>query len=182
GILADIVKADRRAGDVIQRLRAFLKRGESNRQAHEVNEIVEESLLLMRSDLIARGVTVECTLAPGLPSVRCDRVQIQQVILNLLMNACDAMAGNESCERQAKVSTVSGGGSVRISVRDAGRGLPPDIESLFQPFVTTKGQGLGLGLAISRSIMESHEGKLWAEPQSRGAAFHVDLPVPEGMA
>ncbi len=176
-ILADIVKADRRAGEVIKRLRAFLKRSEANRQAHDVNEIVEETGQLVRSDLIARGVNVECILTPDLPSVRCDRVQLQQVILNLLMNAGDAMTGNEPGARQAQVSTAHSDGRVRISVRDAGCGLPPDIESIFQPFVTTKGQGLGLGLAISRSIVESHGGQLWAEPRDSGATFHVDLPV-----
>ncbi len=178
-ILADIVKADHRAGEVIKRLRAFLQRGEANRQAHDVNEIVTETLPLVRSDLIARGVMVEAALAPGLPSVRCDRVQLQQVLLNLLLNACDAMADHEPGARQAKIDTAQDGARVRLSVRDAGCGLPPDIERLFQPFVTTKGQGLGIGLAISRSIVESHGGRLWAEPLETGAAFHVELPVEE---
>ncbi len=178
-ILADIVKADHRAGEVIKRLRAFLQRGEANRQAHDINEIVEETLQLVRSDLIARGVTVERSLAPGLPPVRCDRVQLQQVILNLLMNACDAMTGGEPHARQVKVDTARDDGGVRVSVRDSGCGLPSDIESIFQPFVTTKAQGLGIGLAISRSIVESHGGRLWAEPRETGAAFHMDLPVGE---
>ncbi len=137
-ILADIVKADRRAGEVIKRLRAFLKRGEANRQAHDINETVEETLQLVRSDLIGRGVTVECSFAPGLPPVRCDRVQLQQVILNLLMNACDAMTGNESYARQIKVDTTRGEGGVRVSVRDSGCGLPPDIEdTLMNPHLLT---------------------------------------------
>ncbi len=178
-ILADIVKADHRAGEVIKRLRAFLKRGELKRQAHDPGEIVKEVLQLVRKDLIERDVTVEQDLALDLPSVRCDRVQLQQVILNLILNACDAMSEKEPTSRRLEISTSRLDRYVRVSVRDTGCGLPADVESIFRPFVTTKKHGLGLGLAISHSIVEAHRGRLSAEPRSKGASFHMELPVEE---
>lgn len=178
-ILADIVTADRRASEVIKRLRAFLKRGEPNRRPQDLNEIVEDAVQLSRSDLSAHAVSLACELTPGLPLVQGDRVQLQQVILNLIMNACDAMTENKSDARQMTINSMMTDHCVRISVRDAGCGLPADVESIFQPLVTTKNKGLGLGLAISRSIAESHGGKLWAEAQSDGALLHLDLPVEE---
>lgn len=177
GILASIVKADHRAGEVIKRLRAFLKRGEPNRQPHAVNDIVEDSVQLARNDLITHGVALECFLVPGLPLVLCDRVQLQQVVLNLIMNASDAMVDKEPDARRITIRSNAAHGRVRISIRDNGCGLPADVESIFQPLVTTKKQGLGLGLAISRSIAESHGGKLWAEAQECGAVFQLEFPM-----
>lgn len=176
-ILADIVKADHRAGEVIKRLRAFLKRGELNRQPQSVNEIVEDVLLLAKGDLVSRNVEVETSLAPDLPPASCDRVQLQQVLLNLIMNACDAMNGNQPGPRMIRISTSHDAGRVSISVRDTGCGLPEDVESIFKPFVTSKQHGLGLGLAISRSIVEAHGGRLWAERLKNGAVFQCELPV-----
>lgn len=178
-ILADIVKADHRAGEVIKRLRAFLRRGELNRQPQSVNELVEDVLLLAKGDLVSRNVEVETSLAPDLPSVSCDRVQLQQVLLNLIMNACDAMNGTMTGPRMIRISTGHDAGRVSISVRDTGCGLPEDVEGIFKPFVTSKQHGLGLGLAISRSIVEAHAGRLWAEGLKNGAIFHCELPVAE---
>jgi PAS domain S-box-containing protein len=177
-ILDDIVTADRRAGEVIERLRALLKRGQVSLQAVQLNQIIEEVLHLIRVDLIRRGVTVFPELAADLPPVEGDRVQLQQVVLNLILNAADAMADNAPDARRLHLQTVVHDGRVRASVRDEGQGLPEDPERLFQPFYTTKDQGLGLGLAICWSIVAAHHGRLWAEPNAgRGAVFQFELPV-----
>lgn len=177
-ILSDIVAADRRAAEIIQRLRALLKRGETSMQPLVLNELLEEVLHLTRSDLIGRGVLVDCDLAPDLPAVTGTRVQIQQVALNLILNAADAMADNAPGTRRLHLTTVRCDDAVRITVRDEGIGLPADKERLFQAFFTTKTNGLGMGLAICRSIIAAHNGRIWAEPHpERGAIFHVELPV-----
>jgi two-component system sensor kinase FixL len=179
-ILADIVTADRRAGEVIGRLRALLKHGQVSLQPLALNRVIEEVLHLARADLIARGVTVNCQLAPDLPSVVGDRVQLQQLVLNLILNAAEAMAANALGARQLYLGTRLHGDRVQASVRDEGGGLPADVERLFLPFYTTKPQGLGMGLAICRSIVAAHDGRLWAEPHpERGAVFHFELPVAE---
>ncbi|MEK7952411.1 PAS domain-containing sensor histidine kinase [Luteolibacter soli] len=177
-ILTDIVDEDRRAGEVIQRLRALLKRGETKMLPVSFNEIATEVLHLTHADLIGRGVTVSRELSPELPLVAGDRVQLQQVLLNLVLNAADAMAGNPVGFRQIQVVTSLEGDVARLSVRDAGCGLPEDVERLFEPFFTTKQHGLGMGLAICRSIVAAHGGRLRAQPHSEcGAVFHLEIPV-----
>jgi PAS domain S-box-containing protein len=177
-ILSDIVAADRRAAEVIQRLRALLKRGEASLQSLSLNDLLEEVLRLVRADLIGRGVIAVCDLASDLPPIIGDRVQLQQLALNLILNAADAMAANAPGRRRLYLTTVRHQHTVRASVRDEGAGLPADVERLFQPFFTTKAQGLGMGLAICRSIIAAHHGRLWAEPHpERGAVFHFELPV-----
>jgi signal transduction histidine kinase len=179
-ILSDIVTADRRAGEVIERLRALLKRGQVSLQPLPLNQVIEEVLHLTRADLIGRGVTVIRELTPDLPAIAGDRVQLQQLVLNLILNAAEAMAANAPGARRLHLQTLLHQGRVRASVRDEGGGLPADAERLFQPFYTTKPQGLGLGLAICRSIVAAHRGRLWAEPHpERGAVFHFELPVAE---
>jgi PAS domain S-box-containing protein len=176
-ILADIVSEDRRAGDVIKRLRALLQRGETHRQPVSVNDCLEEVLRLVRSDLVGRGVTVHCTLAAGLPAVMADHVQVQQVLLNLIVNACDAIEANSPEHRWLSLTTAADAKGVRVAVRDQGCGLPEDVEAMFEPFHSTKPHGLGMGLAICRTILTAHDGKIWAEPNpDRGATFHVSLP------
>lgn len=178
-ILADIVREDRRAGDVIRRLRALLRRGETSPRLLDVNENVHEVLRLMKSDLVGRMVSVDLRLAPAVPQVHMDRVQLQQVLLNLILNACDAMAGNEPKHRVVTIETRAEN-EVCISVRDRGTGLPEDPARLFEPFQTTKEQGLGMGLAICRTLTEAHGGRLWAESNpGGGAVFHVALPLTE---
>ncbi|HMO67008.1 MAG TPA: histidine kinase dimerization/phospho-acceptor domain-containing protein, partial [Verrucomicrobiota bacterium] len=130
-ILADIVSEDRRAGDVIRRLRTLLKRGEPERRPLALSEVIGEALALMRSDLVARGVAVSRDLAEPLPPVSGDRVPLQQVLLNLVTNACDAMAANVPGERRLTVTARRAGPSVRVSVRDEGHGLPPDPARIF---------------------------------------------------
>jgi len=181
-ILADIVAADRRAAEIIQRLRALLKRGEASRHSLPLNDLLDEVLRLVNADLIGRGVTVIRELAPDLPPITGDRVQLQQLALNLILNAADAMAGNAPGTRRLYITTSRHGSTVRTSVRDEGTGLPPDVESLFQPFFTTKSHGLGLGLGICRTIIAAHQGRLWAEPHpERGAFFYFELPVADAQ-
>ena len=179
-ILADIVSEDERAGEVIRRLRALLKLEEIRLMPLAVNPVLEDVLRIMRSDLIGRGVTVHTDLAAKLPHVVGDRVQIQQVLLNLIINAGDAMAANPPADRHLTLTTSHRDGMVRISVSDTGCGLPPDAKRVFEPFYTTKKSGLGLGLPICRSIASSHHGQLWAEKNlsaDHGALFHFELPV-----
>jgi C4-dicarboxylate-specific signal transduction histidine kinase len=177
-ILEDIVSADRRAGEIIWRLRNLLRRGEGALLPVSVNDSLEELLRLTASDLIERGVTVTKAIAGDLPLAMTDRVQLQQVLLNLIVNACDAMAPCSLGDRRLTLTTSVEGSEVRIGVLDCGVGLPDDVEKLFQPFHTTKEGSLGMGLSICRTLVTSHHGRLWAEPRAgRGAAFYVALPV-----
>jgi two-component system, LuxR family, sensor kinase FixL len=178
-ILVDIVKSDHRARAVIQRLRSMLRKEPTQHQRLDLNEVVEESLRLMRSDLLNRDVLVTTDLARALPAVSGDRNQLQQVLLNLIMNGCDAMAG-QTTQRRLRIRTRRGArGQVEFSVADSGPGIAPaDIDRIFEPFVSTKAQGLGLGLAICRSIVEAHGGRLWAGNNAeRGATLHCELPA-----
>ena len=182
-ILDDIVTDDLRAGEVITRLRALLKKGEASFHPLDVNDVATEVLALARSELIERHATVDTRLAPGLPSVRGDRVQLQQVMLNLLLNACEAMSARTPAQRTLTVSTaLDGSGLLLISIADRGSGIPPDAaDRLFEPFFTTKSQGLGLGLSICRSIIDAHGGRLWADNNAdQGATFTFALPVQHG--
>jgi signal transduction histidine kinase len=177
-ILADIVSADKRAGAIIERQRALLRRGEVALQPVSVNESLEELLRLTRSDLMTRGVSVSNLTSGDLPPARTDRVQLQQVLLNLIVNACDAMATNPPDDRTLTLTTSIAQNEMRIGVLDCGVGLPQDVETLFQPFHTTKEHGLGMGLSICRTLVTSHGGRLWAERRAgRGAAFYVALPL-----
>jgi len=177
-ILSDIVDEDRRAGEVIQRLRALLKRGETRMLPVSLNDIATEVLHLTNADLIGRGVTVVRNLANGLPAVSGDRVQLQQVLLNLILNGADAMARKPPRTRDLLVSTSATDGIVRLLVKDTGVGLPSDTEQLFQPFYTTKAHGLGMGLAICRSILTAHGGRLGARPDPDGGAiFELEIPA-----
>ena len=176
-ILEDIVADDRRAGEVIRRMQALLKRGELQLQPLDVNEVVHEVVELLHSELIRREVNIHTALAPALPRVPADRIQIQQVLLNLLFNACDAMADQPREGRSVSVVTSGTLGAVRISVADQGTGIPEgNEERVFEPFFTSKRHGLGLGLAICRTIVAAHGGRLWAVNNAdRGATFHLVL-------
>jgi len=177
-ILADIVRADRRAGEIIWRLRTMLRRGEVALQPVSVSDSLEELLRLTGSDLIARSVSVSNLAVRDLPQAMTDRVQLQQVLLNLIVNACDAMKSNAPEDRKLTLTTFIEENEIRIGVLDCGIGLPDDVETLFQPFHTTKAGGLGMGLSICRTLVTSHGGRLWAERRTeRGAAFYVALPL-----
>jgi C4-dicarboxylate-specific signal transduction histidine kinase len=177
-ILSDIVADDRRAGAVIQRVRALIRKDETEMQAVMPNDLVLDVLEVAHSDLIQRSVTVTTRLSPKVPEVQADRVQLQQVLLNLLLNACDAMATDSRREKRVTIQTAeTTTGGVELSVADRGTGIPPDeMERVFEPFVTSKPHGLGLGLAICRSIVTAHGGRLWAENnEDGGATFNLVL-------
>jgi C4-dicarboxylate-specific signal transduction histidine kinase len=179
-ILSNIVSDDERGGEVIRRLRLLLKRGEVQFQPLRANELVEEVLKLLRSELVDRGVIAHAKLAPRLPVLEADRVQLQQVLINLVTNACDAMADMPPEARALTIRTeLDGNDVVLISVCDAGAGIAEGkLEQVFEPFFTSKANGMGLGLSVSRTIVNAHGGKLWAEHNPvRGAMFHLLLPV-----
>jgi PAS domain S-box-containing protein len=184
-ILVDIVDDDRRAADVIHRLRELFTKGEVQSKSLDLNEVIEDVLKLLHGDLLNQHVVVDRELAETLPAVRGDRVQMQQVIINLIVNACDAMSDTESSKRRLSVRTESrDGDGVRAAVGDQGCGIAPDqLERVFEPFVTTKSKGMGLGLAVCRTIIAAHGGALWAEnnPEA-GACFVITLPTQNGPA
>jgi two-component system, LuxR family, sensor kinase FixL len=161
-------------------VRALLKKTESQPQPLEANEVIQEVLKLMHYDLTARPVRVVTEFTDGLPSIRGDRVQLQQVLINLILNARDAMAqsAENACTLTLRSNWVQGD-VIEISVGDTGTGIKAgDDEKIFQPYHTTKPQGLGLGLSLSRSIVHAHGGRLWGENQAGGGAiFHFTVPV-----
>ena len=180
-ILNEIVSEDKRAGEVIRRLRLLLKKGEVQQHCLDINEVVEDVLKLMRSDLINQKVTVNCELARHLPTVTGDPVQLQQVLLNLVVNACDAMVDCNTPKRRLLIRTGTGNenGAVLVSVTDRGGSIPEEkMEQIFEPFFTTKEKGMGLGLSVCRTIIAAHRGKLWAANNADcGATFHFSLPI-----
>ncbi len=181
-ILDDIVAEDQRAGEIINRLRLLLKKGQPQKHCDDVdlNEVVQDTLKLMRHDLMNRNVTVEIELARNLPPVTGDRIQLQQVLLNLVLNACEAMTDLDSSERRLLVVTkLEDGSAVHVSVIDHGGSIPEEqMERVFEPFFTTKEQGMGLGLSVCRTIINAHLGKIWATNNvGRGATFHFSLAV-----
>jgi PAS domain S-box-containing protein len=177
--LADIVDAAKRAGDVIHGLRAMLKKGDPQFRPIEINMVVAEVLDLAHSDLIAHRVTVVRRFGSSMPLVRGDRIQLQQVLLNFIMNASEAMNTTDPNRRVLTLMTATQDDqSVKISIVDTGKGISPEVQAhLFEAFVTTKDNGLGLGLSICRSIVSAHGGRQWAENRTDGgAAFHISLP------
>ncbi len=178
-ILADIVKSDHRAGAVIQRLRSLLRKEEAQRHPLNLNDVVEESIRLLHSDLLSRQIVVSTELADTLPVVNGDQNQLQQVLLNLVINGCDAVDGRTEDRRLLVRTQVTAQGNLEVSVADRGAGIPAaDLERIFDPFVTTKSNGMGLGLTICRSIVEAHGGRLCATNNADGGAtLHCELPA-----
>jgi len=177
-ILRDVVGDARRAGEVIQRLRSLLRKDDTKFLALHINQVVREMIVLSHTEAVLRNVTVELDLGSDLPQVRGDRVQLLQVLLNLVVNGMEAM-GAQADGRRIEIRTARGVEAVRVAVRDEGPGIPPDkLKEIFETFYTTKPTGIGMGLAISRSIVEAHGGHLWAENNpDRGATFWFTLPV-----
>jgi two-component system sensor kinase FixL len=165
-----------RSGEIIRRLRAFVARGEVAKRPESVAKVIEEASALALVGAKERGIKVLIRIDPDLPTAAVDRVQIQQVLLNLIRNAVEAMEGHEV--RELSIGTATEAGSVLVSVADTGGGIPPEIETrLFQPFVTTKADGMGIGLSVCRTIVEAHGGRLWVEPNgSNGSVFRFTLP------
>jgi signal transduction histidine kinase len=172
-----IVKDGRLAVDIIDRLRSFYKKAPPQREPVDVDEIIGEMVLLMRSEANEYAISIRTELAAGLPQIAADRVQLQQVLMNLMLNGIEAMreTGGVLTVKTGRVES----GQVLISVSDTGVGLPVGrADEIFNAFVTTKPQGSGMGLAISRSIVESHGGRLWATSHDgQGATFHFTLPT-----
>jgi signal transduction histidine kinase len=173
------IRDGNRASELITRLRTLFSKKESPTEPVDLNEATQEVIALSLSELRRNRVILQPELADDLPVVTGDRVQLQQVILNLLKNASDAMRAVNDRPRQLQIRTERGtGGEVRLTVQDAGVGLHPQaMERLFQPFYTTKNDGMGIGLSVSRSIIERHHGRLWAEPNDGpGATFSFSIP------
>ena len=180
-ILNEIVSEDKHAGEVIRRLRLWLQKGEVQQHSLHINKVVKDVLKLIRIDLINQNVIVNIQLARNLPAITGDPVQLQQVLVNLTVNACDAMADCDVAGRRLLICTRAkkSGAAVLVSVTDMGGGVPEEqMEQVFEPFFTTKEKGMGLGLSVCRSIITAHHGKLWATNNAdRGATFHFTLPA-----
>jgi C4-dicarboxylate-specific signal transduction histidine kinase len=179
-IVSDIIDDDRRAGEVIRRMRDMVTPAGSEMVFLDVNTLVRDVAMLVTSDAIIRNVSISFDLAPHAPGVRGNRVELQQVLLNLLVNAMDAVAECPVESRSVIVQTgVTPEGSLLVTVRDAGPGLLPGTEhQIFEPFFTTKPSGMGMGLAIARSIVHGHGGRIGAANDgARGAMFWLTLPV-----
>jgi C4-dicarboxylate-specific signal transduction histidine kinase len=173
------IRDGNRASDVITRLRALFSKKEATTESVDLNEATREVIALSLSELQRNRVILRTELADDLPLVTGDRVQLQQVVLNLLQNASDAMSGVDDRPRQLLIRTErEEGDRVRLSVQDAGVGLDPQaMDRLFEAFYTTKNEGMGMGLSISRSIIERHHGRLWAAPNDGpGATFSFSIP------
>jgi signal transduction histidine kinase len=183
-ICSDIVTEDQRAAEVIRGLNALYKKSEMKRERLELNELVRGTLELLHSELLMRHVIVAFDLGPDLPPIHADAVQLQQVVLNLVMNAADAMAAMKPEERKITICTAVSGAQVRLSVVDNGTGIvPASLETMFDAFTTTKTHGMGMGLAICRSIVALHEGTITAANNpERGAALHVCLPIAQATS
>jgi len=181
--LGRIVRDGNRAGDVIGRIRTLIKKAPSRKDALDVNEAILDVIALTRVEAVKNSVSVEMQLAEGLPLVQGDRVQLQQVVLNLIVNAVEAMSGISDRPRELLISTGRAGSDrVVVAVRDSGPGLAPaSLERLFESFYTTKPGGLGMGLSICRSIIVSHGGRLWVSANvPQGAIFQFTLPALPG--
>jgi two-component system sensor kinase FixL len=178
-ILKDIVQDDSRAGEVIRRMRTLVKKEELEFAPLDLGNVVSDVVLLSHSDATLHNIRVALEITSGLPAAWGDKVQLQQVLLNLLLNAFDALKNSPVDERSVAVQAdLDGASMLKVAVRDRGTGLNGEVANIFQPFFTTKRDGLGMGLSISRSIVEAHGGRLWAENnQDRGATFYFTVPI-----
>jgi C4-dicarboxylate-specific signal transduction histidine kinase len=173
-----IIRDAKRASEVVERVRNLAKKAPLQRTWVNLNETLEETISLATRELSQNSVSLDTQLAKNLPRVWADRIQLQQVILNLIINACEALTTVENEPRKLFVSTASEVDGAALTVRDSGFGIDPqEIEAVFEAFHTTKPGGMGMGLAVSRSIIEGHGGRLWAEPnEPRGAIFKFTIP------
>ena len=174
-----IVKDSKRAAEIISRVRLLFKKGTSQRQFVDVNEIIREMIVLLRGETTRYNIFVRTDLAADFPQVMADRVQLQQVLMNLMINGIEAMKDTDGIRELAIRSQRTQNEDVVVSVSDSGVGLPTQqSEQIFNAFFTTKPHGTGMGLRISRSIIESHDGRLWAADNSPGgASFYFTLPT-----
>jgi signal transduction histidine kinase len=177
--LDEIIKDGNRATDIVERLRALIKKAPPRKDALEINGAILEVIALTRGEILKHGGSVQTQLAEDLPLIQGDRVQLQQVILNLIINAVEAMSAVSEGARELLISTgKDASGGVLVTVRDSGPGLNPEsFDRLFDAFYTTKPGGMGMGLSICRSIVEAHGGRIWASLAAPGTAFQCVLPV-----
>ena len=183
--VARIIADGHRAGEIIGRIRAFVNKTPSRKDWVDLNETIREVIALARSQVYENRVSLQTQLSDDVPPILGDRIQLQQVILNLMINAIDAMNGISDAPRELLIACAKEDSeTVLVAVRDSGPGLDPgSLDRLFHAFYTTKPQGMGLGLAISRSIVEAHGGRLWATAnESSGAVFQFTLPTAGGTA
>jgi C4-dicarboxylate-specific signal transduction histidine kinase len=177
--LEDIIKDGNRAAGVISRIRALIKKAPPRTDDLEINEVILEVVGLTQGQMMKNGVSLQTQLAANLPMVKGDRIQLQQVLLNLIINAIEAMSGVHEGTRELLIGTQKDASSeVMVTVQDSGPGLDPEsFHRLFDPFYTTKNDGMGMGLSICRSIIEAHGGKMWASSNDgAGATFQFSLP------
>jgi signal transduction histidine kinase len=175
--LSRVIQDVTRASEIINRIRFLFKKGEPQRELIDVNEVIREMIVLLRREAGRHSISIHTELAADLPMISADRVQLQQVFMNLMLNAIDAMKERSGAGELAIKSQHNPADQLLISVSDTGAGLPPQAEKMFDAFFSTKPQGIGMGLSISRSIIESHGGRLWATANSgRGATFQFTLP------
>ena len=169
----------KRAADIIARIRSQFEKGAQNREVFDVNEIIRETTALLRGEAVRHNISVRTELAADLPQIVGDRVQLQQVAMNLIVNSIEAMKDVDGIREMVIKSQRAENEQVLVSVSDTGIGFPPHLaEQIFDPFFTTKPHGTGMGLRISRSIIESHGGRLWAVGSAGcGATFHLTLPA-----
>jgi signal transduction histidine kinase len=177
--LAGIVSDTDRAGDVVNRIGALMRKAPPRKEVLDLNEAILEVITLTHSEAIKTGVTVRAELAPCLPRIHADRVQLQQVMLNLIVNGIQAINDVADGQGDLLITTEGTEDGVRVGVRDTGPGLSPEkLERLFEPFYTTKPNGMGMGLSICRSVVEAHGGRLWATGhESQGAIFQFTIPA-----
>src|SRR5580704_11958875 len=177
--LSCVVGDTDRAGDIVDRIRDHIKKAPPRKEHFDLNEAINEVIVLGRSAIIKNGVSVQTRLCEGLFPIHCDRVQLQQVVLNLILNAVEAMGSVESGPRDLLISTEQHHTGVLVAVRDSGSGIDPThLERVFEAFYTTKSRGVGMGLSICRSIIDAHGGRLWAEAnERRGTIFQFTLPA-----
>jgi|SRR5882672_5886601 len=174
-----VVKDATRAAEIVSRVRLLFKKGAPQRERVDVNEVIQEMIVLLRNEASRHSVSVRTELTPDLPRIMGDRVQLQQVLLNLMINSIDAMKDGKGMRELTIQSQRVDDDHLQMSVSDTGVGLPPEqADQIFDAFYTTKPHGTGMGLRISRSFVESHGGRLWASSNSsRGASFHFTLPI-----
>jgi C4-dicarboxylate-specific signal transduction histidine kinase len=177
-MLSDITDAGKRACAVMHRIRGLIKNEPLAAEAVHLGDVLAEVLAIMRSELLANEVAVQVDVNASLPHVCADRVQLQQVLVNLILNACDAMAANAPADRRLVIAGTARDGSCTLVIRDSGPGISfSPTDRIFEPFVTTKANGVGLGLAICQKVVTAHGGRLVAENDpGGGAAFHLVLP------
>jgi signal transduction histidine kinase len=178
-VFSRIARDAQRATEIIRRIRSQFEKDAPNREILDINEIIPETIALLRDEAVRYNISVRTELAADLPQIVGDRVQLQQVAMNLIVNSIEAMKDVDGLREIVVRSQRAENEQILVSVSDSGTGFPPQlVEQIFDPFFTTKPHGTGMGLRISRSIIESHGGRLWAEPaDGRGATFHLNLPA-----